>query len=296
VPAGIAIAAITMLLVWGLSRTTWTPTPPLALRRRRSWGQLVTTAVWMMRRHPRTFFGIGVLFLPLGLLIAAIQWLLFNVTGLELLLDEAGEQNAFVALLALGIGVFFTFFGLMLVQAATARAAVGIAAGERVSALDAYRAILPRWRELALALVVAVGLQLLLQSTLVLIPVGVFFLVRWSLFGIAVGVEGHPRPGPLRRSGGLVRGGWWRVASVVAVITGTAVVAGPAIGLVALIATGAAFAWVNLIAAVVYMFAMPVAALTSTYLYFDLRERAEAPAPAEDDHPALGVPGPSAAG
>jgi hypothetical protein len=272
-PFVIALAALAALFVWGFSRTTWTPTSPVQLRRRRAWGQLLTTALRMMHRHPRTFFGIGVLFLPLGALIAVVQWLLFNLTSLELLLDEAGEQNAFVAWVALVIGLFFGLFGLTLVHAATARAAVGIAAGEHVRALDAYRSVLPRWRELVLALLVALGVQTVLQSTLVLVPVAIFFLVRWSLFAVAVGVEGHPRPGPLRRSGALSSGNWWRIAAVVIGITGTALFLGPAIGVLALIGTGATFAVVNLISAVVYMFAMPIAALTTTYLYFDLVER-----------------------
>jgi hypothetical protein len=274
------------LLVWGISRTTWTPTPPLALRRRRAWGQLPSTALQMMRRHPRTFFGIGVLFLPLGILIAVVQWLLFNVTSLELLLDEAGRQNAFVAWVALVIGLFFAFFGLTLVHAATASAVVRIAAGERVTAIDAFRSVVPRWRELTLALLAALGVQAVLQTTFVLLPVALFFVVRWSLFGVAVGVEGHPRPGPLRRSARLSRGNWWRIALVIVGITGTALLIGPAIGVLALIGTGATFAVVNLIASVVYMFAMPIAALTTTYLYFDLLEReSEARARAEAEEP-----------
>jgi hypothetical protein len=285
-PLVIALAAIAALLVWGISRTTWTPTSPVQPRRRRAWGQLITTALRMMRRHPRTFFGIGVLFLPLGVLIALVQWLLFNVTSLELLLDEAGEQNAFVAWVALVIGLFFGFFGLTLVHAATASAVVRISAGERVTAIDAYRSIVPRWRELALALLAALGVQAIFQSTLILAPVGIFFLVRWSLFAVAVGVEGHPQPGPLRRSGGLSTGNWWRVASVVVGITGTALFVGPAIGVLALIGTGATFAVVNLISSIVYMFAMPIAALTTTYLYFDLVEReSESRARAEADEP-----------
>lgn len=288
-PVVIALVVIAALLVWGFSRTTWTRTPPAPLSRRRTWGQLVTTAFEMMRRHPRTFFGIGVLFLPLGVLIALVQWLLFNITSLELLLDEAGEQNAFVAWIALVIGLFFGFLGLTLVHAATARAAVSIAAGERVTAIDAYRAVLPHWRPLVLALLAALGVQAVLQSTLVLLPVAVFFVVRWSLFAIAVGTEGDPRPGPLRRSAALTSGNWWRAASVVIGITGTALIIGPAIGVLALIATGATFALVNLISAIVYMFAMPIAALTTTYLYFDLaereaaREHAKATAPGPDD-------------
>jgi hypothetical protein len=287
-PVVVALAAIAALLMWGFTHTTWKRTAVAPLRRRRAWGQLVTTAFEMMRRHPRTFFGIGLLFLPLGVLIALFQWLLFNLTSLELLLDEAGEQNAFVAWVALVVGLFFGFLGLTLVHAATAHAAVRIAAGERTSALDAYRSVLPRWRPLVLALLGALGVQAVLQSTLVLLPIALFFIVRWSMFALAVGVEGDPRPGPLRRSAALTRGNWWRTATIVVGITGTALFIGPAIGVLALIGTGATFALVNLISAVVYMVAMPIAALTTTYLYFDLAERQEARAHAEEGSPESG--------
>ena len=47
-------------------------------------------------------------------------------------------------------------------------------------------------------------------------------------------------------------------------------------GVVALLLTGAAFDLVNLIAAMVYVVALPFVAIVLTYLYFDLRVRYEA--------------------
>ena len=277
-PGIAALALLVALVIWGVSRTTWRPVEPLRPARRRDWGCLVSTAAATMRAHPRTFFGIGVLFLPLGAVVALVQWLLFRVTDLKFLLDEASAQNAFVATLAVSLGLFFTLFGLTLVHAATARALVLIARGERVRAWPAYRSVLARWRALALALLAALALQAALQVSVVLLPVAVYFLVRWAMFAVAIGVEDHPYPGPLRRSASLVRGSWWRVALVVIGVTGTALLIGPTIGVLALLATGAAFWTVNLIAAVVYTLAMPVAALTTVYLYFDLCERRAAEA------------------
>ena len=58
-----------------------------------------------------------------------------------------------------------------------------------------------------------------------------------------------------------------------------------------LLFTGAAFDLVNLIAALVYVAALPFAAIVTTYLYFDLVARhQEAPAeePEADEIPATG--------
>ena len=84
-------------------------------------------------------------------------------------------------------------------------------------------------------------------------------------------------PGVLRRSAAVARGYWWRTASIVLVAV-LALFSGPAIGVLVLIATGAAFDLVNLIAALVYVASLPFAAIVQTYLYFDLRARREAEA------------------
>lgn len=280
----VVIGGLAVLLVWGLSRTRWEPSSPLRVARARRWGQMITAAWRMFWRHPRVFLGIGLLFIPIGIVIAVLQWLLFHVTSLEALVQEAGEQNAFVATLAFSVGVVFTLLGFAVVQAATAIAMVEIDAGRRVTGLTAFGAVLPDVTRLLLALAVAVGVVIALQAFLVLIPLAIFVVVRWSMLGIVVGVEHQPMPGVLRRSAAVARGHWWRTASIVLVAL-LALFSGPAIGVLVLIATGAAFDLVNLIAALVYVASLPFAAVVQTYLYFDLRARHDAAAAAapEDD-------------
>ncbi len=125
-----------------------------------------------------------------------------------------------------------------------------------------------------MALAVAVVIALVLNLVVVLIPVAVFLVVRWSLLGIVVGVEHDPMPGALRRSAELARGRWWRVAGI-SLVALLALFVGPAIGVLILILTGAAFDLVNLISALVYVVSLPAAAVVQTYLYFDLRARRE---------------------
>ena len=281
----LVLCVLVLLVLWPLTRTRWQPSSPLTISRRRAWGQMITAAGRMFASRPRLFLGIGLLFIPLGLLITLLQWLLFRVTLLAPLVDDAGRRHAIVDILAFGLGLVFTLLGLAVVQAATARALVEIDAGRPVTALSAYRWVLRRLRPLAIGLAIAVAVQVVLDVTIVLIPVAIFLLIRWSLMGAAVGVEGKPEPDVLRRSATLTRGHWWRTASVAAGVTGLALLAGPALGVLVLLFTGAAFDLVNLIAALVYVVALPFAAIVVTYLYFDLRLRAEA-APAEE--PAAG--------
>ncbi len=67
--------------------------------------------------------------MPIGILIALLQWLLFHLTSLSALVDETGRSNAFVATLAFSVGLVLTLLGFALVQAATARALADIDAG-----------------------------------------------------------------------------------------------------------------------------------------------------------------------
>ena len=288
-PAILILAVLAVLLVWGLSRTAWRPGRPEPLARRRAWGELTTASWRRFRRHPRVFLGIGLLFLPLGAIITLIQWLLFQVSAFTPLVDEAGERNAFVDTLVLSLGVVLTLFGYAVVQAATARALIEMDAGRPVTALRAYRLIAPSFGALLLSLLVAVPVGLVLNLTFVLIPVAIFLLVRWSLLGTVLGVEHTPGVTALRRSGAVTRRHWWRTATVVVGISGAALLLGPAVGVLALLLTGAAFDLVNLIAAIVYVAALPFAAIVTAYLYFDLaarREAALAEEPEADELPA----------
>jgi hypothetical protein len=88
----------------------------------------------------------------------------------------------------------------------------------------------------------------------------------------------------LRRSSALVRGRWFRVASLVGVGALVVLAAGPLLGALLILLTDAPLALLNVVAAIVYALAMPFVALTTTYVYADARVREEleskAPAPA----------------
>jgi len=295
-PTALVIAGIVLLLLWPITRTRWAPSTPRPLAARRSWGQLISAGARAFADRPHVFIGIGLLFIPLGLLITGLQWLLFRVTAFAPLVDEAGERHVWVDAMALGLGLVFTLVGFAFVQAATARALVDMEAGRDVRPLSAYRGVLPNLGPLAASVAIAVAVGLVFNVSLILVPIAAYVIVRWSLLGVIAGTEGNPSPGILRRSLALTRGNWWRTATIVMGLTGLALLTGPAVGVLVLLFTGAAFDLVNLIAAAVYVVALPFAAVVVTYLYFDLRVRYEED-PALETLPAEAAPpGPARGG
>jgi Vacuolar protein sorting-associated protein 62 len=274
-PVLIALAVIALLLVWLASRTSWGEKAPFRLRRRRPWGSIITAGWQMYRRHARLFLGIGLLFVPLGLIITLVQFLIFRVGGLSDLVDSAGETNAFVAIPALALGVLLTLLGLTIVQAVASLAMVELDEDLRVSPRAAYRLVRTRLRPLVGSLLMAAIVVALLSITVVGLPIAIWLLIRWSFLAQVVALEDHEARGALRRSGRLVGRRWFRAASMTLVVAGTGLLLGPVIGTLLLLLTSASFDFVNLLSALIYVVTLPFVAVVTTYLYFDLlvRER-----------------------
>ncbi len=269
-PVLIGLAGLAVLLLWLASRTRWDLGVTLRLRRRRPWGSLITSGWHLYRSRLRLFLGIGLVFVPLGVLIAAIQYVVFRIAGLDALVDTVGASNAFVGVLAFALGAVFTVLGLALVQAVTALAMVELDEGRAIGPWPAYKLAFRFLRPLAGALVRAVLVVALLDLTVVGIPVAAWLTVRWSLIAQVVALEDDSRRHALRRSGRIVHGHWIRVASIVVLVSGAALLLGPVVGTLMLLLTSASFDFVNLASGLIYAVTMPLVAIITTYLYFDL--------------------------
>lgn len=171
------------------------------------------------------------------------------------------------------IGTTLTLLGLALVQAATVYALVHVGEGRSIGPVQAYRLALRRARPLLGGLAIAVGAVVALSATAVLIPVAAWLAVRWALLAQVVVLEESSAIAGLRRSVALVRHRWWRVASLVGVGAALALVAGPFLGALLILATEAPLPLLNVLAGVIYALAMPLVALTTSYVYFDAKVR-----------------------
>ena len=283
-----ALVALAALVVFLLTRTSWRPSTPLRVGRRRSWGQTFTASWRMYVLRPRLFLGIGLVVIPISLVITGLQYLLFSATSL-VGIDPNAEGGGFRVGLGVWVGTVLTLLALALVQAACARAIAGIDAGREVGVRAAYRLAFDSVWELLGALAVAVAVVTALSVSVFLLPIAIWLAVRWALLVPAVELEDQSAVGALRRSGRLVRLQWLKVGTLVVVAAAIAIVAGPLLGALLILLVDAPFALVNVIAGLVYAVAMPFVGIATTYVYYDtlarerLGEREQAPAelPAE---------------
>jgi hypothetical protein len=173
--------------------------------------------------------------------------------------------------------------GIALVQAVTTRALLELDAGRTVGPVEAYRLAIPRLGTVLGSLALAVVVVTLLTTSIVLIPLAVWLAVRWSLLVPAIELEGDGVFEALRRSSALVRGDWLKVASLTLAGAAIALVVGPLVGVLLILATDAPLGTANLVAGIVYALTIPYVALTTVYVYADVRVRA--PEEAEEDGP-----------
>ena len=270
----LVLGGIVLIVLFLLSRTAWRPTAPLHLARRRAWGQTLAASGRMYVAQWPLFVGLGVLFVPIGLLVSLVQALLLHTTSV-LGLEAGHGSSGVVAFVALALGTTLTLLGLGLVQAATARAVLEIDAGRGVGPLRAYRLSVVRAPQLFGALLIAVAAVSLLATSLYLLPIALWLAGRWALVVPVVELEDVGTLAALRRSRRLVRGHWLKVASLVVAGGGLVLLLGPLIGALLILATNAPFWLVNVVAGAIYALAMPFVALTTAYLYFDCRVRDE---------------------
>ena len=281
------LVLLVVLVVYLLTRTTWRPSTPLRVGRRRSWGQTFTASWRLYIKRPWLFLGIGLVVIPISLVITGLQYLLFSATSL-VGIDPNGEGGGFRVGLGVWIGTVLTLLALALVQAACARAIAGIDAGHEVGLRAAYRMAFDSVWALLRALAVAVGVVSVLGISVFLLPIVIWLVVRWALLVPAVELEEQTGLGALRRSAQLVRLQWLKVGTLVVVAAAIAIVSGPLIGALLILLVDAPFAFVNVLAGLVYAVAMPFVGIATTYVYYDTltRERLGEGEPAPTELPA----------
>ena len=226
----------------------------------------------MYASRPLLFVGIGLITIPVSFVISLLQGLILRAPLIGV--DTHGEGGGLRVGLAVWLGTVLVLAGFAMVQAATTRAMVEIDAGRGVRPIPAFRMALDSLRPLVGALAIAVAVVSLLGVSIFLLPIAIWLVVRWALFVPVAELEQHSALGVLRRSGQLVRLQWFKVGTLVVVATALALVTGPFVGALLILVADLPFAFVNVVAALLYAVAMPFVAITTTYVFFDSRARA----------------------
>jgi hypothetical protein len=253
--------------------TRWTPPDVRPLRQARGGGQILRAARRLYLRNARTFVGIGTVFIPVAVAAAAVQWVLFHLTGLSGLVALDGGRGAVTALLALLIGDIGGAFAAAGVTGAVSAALNELDAGRRVTAFGAYKLAGRNARALAGATGLQFVLILLLVLTVIGIPFAVYYFIRTSSFAQACVLEDHRVLGSLRASAGLTRRHWWRTFGITALINVIAILSGPLLGVLILLLTASSLTFIDMTGSIVYTLVVPYAAIALTLYYFNLQAR-----------------------
>ena len=261
-----------LMVAWLVRQTTWQPSEPLRLARRRSTGQIIA-AVWRLylRRLP--------LFLGIGLPIAVTT----TLPGVaQVWLDSSSEAlggtEAPPGLLVVMGSIALTLLApinLVLGQSAVAIAAREIDAGRPITILGAYAGAFRRGGAALLTMGAFATLLAALVLTVLLTPVAAVLLVAGLLLLPVVVLEGSAGWTAFRRSAHLVRPRWVKVIVLVGLTTGTALAIGPVLGTTLILATSLPFAVSNAVSGVVYALLAPLVGLAYVYVYADAVARLE---------------------
>jgi hypothetical protein len=235
----------------------------IELERSRDAGALLRDSLSVYLRHFWTF-------LALGALVVVPSELVVSGIGLEQLTSGYDRTPAF-AEAAIPAAVSYLVVA-PLVTAICVFALRSVAEGGSPGARDAivkgFELFTPIFFAVLLA---ALGIAL----GLILILPGVYLFVRWYFVPQSVVLEGARNAGALRASGSLVEGAWWRTFGLILLINVAALLIAIIIGApFTALADGSDRALWSLAGQILAnAITQPFAALYSTLLYFDLRER-----------------------
>jgi hypothetical protein len=213
--------------------------------------------------------GIGVVFVPLAAVSAALHEVVLEVPIVEDLVELAEPQSLVSASIALLVGSAGNLVAFVVVQAAVATMLDREERGTGAGLVEVHRLLRDRGRGLASAVAREAAVIALLLISVVGIPWAVHRLVAWCLVVQACVLEGRDGPAALRRSAALVRGRWWSTAATIALINAVGLASGPVVGIVLLFVSDLPLLAINLVGSAVYAVTVPYVAIATTLLWGD---------------------------
>src|SRR5437762_3343574 len=97
------ILSVCLLGLWLSRRTRWSPGPAEPVDQARPAGEIYRAGWRIYRRHWQLFLGIGLVFLPIAVIAAILQSLLFGYTGIGHVESISTDDAVVSGLIALGL-------------------------------------------------------------------------------------------------------------------------------------------------------------------------------------------------
>jgi hypothetical protein len=220
----------------------------------------------------RTFLGIGVFAVPIGILFNAARIWASDVPPLEWVQQYFNDTNAGKLTATLLVLVFQQIAMLLLISPAIIFALKEVRQGIKPGVWRSYVGGFKHLGSLVGPLVLIVAMIVALTWTLILIPVAVYLLIRWQFFSQAVILDNRRGlTAPLGQSWGVTAGQWWRTLIVTLAFQLLGSLPGPFIGVVMLVIGGADVKFANAVSSALYALFIPLAVIGITLAYHRLK-------------------------
>ncbi len=267
----ITLAILVSVGAWLARRTVWDQVGALPMIRRRRAGQIIRAAAGSYRRRAGILITIGLVYLPISVLVAATSSVLQVIPLIRRfteLADNATETSLIFAVLAGSIANLIAFVA---VNAMVAAYYDLLGDGDAdPSGMDAVRRAWTHAVDLLAGFGRALVIVLALLVSVIGIPFGIWFLVRYQFMPQVVVTENRNGRDALSRSAQLVSGRWWHTAVMVGLFNLLVVVSGLVFGLLLLVLFAGIPLWIfSGLISLVYAMIVPLAAVAQTLLFGD---------------------------
>ena len=253
-----------------LTRTRYHPATDAPLRQCRRLGQVLTSSARLYRRSIALFIGIGALFVPVGIIEAAIQRLLFSTSIPQTITHYFSDHVAVEALLAVTMGGVASSFVFWFVYVASLAAVARIERRRENSPLADYRDVIHIFWSLAVPRLKALGIVLLLTVTIIGIPWAIRHATRWAFIEESILLDRVESRDALAASARAVDGRWWYTLLTLVFLGFLGYVAGPAVAVVLLFWTSLGVSVINIVSSLIFAAVTPFFAIAHALLYFSL--------------------------
>ena len=264
------LLAVAVLVLIALIRSTrWNRVPLDPIVRDRRAGQMIRSALGVMRRSPLTTLGAGIVFIPVAALASVAQWVISETPGIGPLFQTIGEETTLLWVGAVTAAVPGGLIGYVL---AIMLVSISMRDRDRAGLNPRLRQLYPESKEVLPAVARSVGLRALqialLGASIIGIPWALKLIVETQLLTQVCVMERRDGRDSRMRARDLTRGGWWRVAVVSLLAGALPLLVAPLLAMPFLLLQLPVWS-VNLIGAVFAAAITPLAAVVMVLLYGD---------------------------
>lgn len=226
----------------------------------------------MYRQNFKLFFGIGLVSLPIGIAFNLLQAFFITKQPLAFIVDWLDNTGGANLTAVMAVGGIQQLAMVLIITPAVIFAVKQVMAGNHITPTMAYQAIVSRIGTVFVSIVAFALLVIVLLFTVIGFPIAIWLAVQFSFFvQVLIYDESATPQDAFRESFRIVKGSWWNVISKLIIFNLIAVLPGIVVGFGLLTLGRTAVGFANGISSVLYAVLMPLAVISVTLLYLDLK-------------------------